>query len=544
MTLLKRKPMKIQIRTFLIALLLLVLPIAGQAQYICTTNNGAITITGYTGSGGAVVIPVTINGYPVTSIGPNAFVGNNSLTSITIPNSITSIEYGAFNGCYYLTSALLGNGVARIGDGAFSGCPSLTGVIIPNSLTNLGAGVFTGDGLINITVNAANSIYSSLNGVLFDKAQTLLIQFPGGRGGIYVIPNSVTSIGLNAFEYCANLTGVTIGNSVTNIGAYAFDHCYNLGSVINGNGIISIGFSAFANCWSLTSVTIGNNVTSIGASAFYDCENVTNLTVNGNVTDLGYEPFIYCFNLTSVTIGSSVTNINVFSQLDYSSETDVTNITVNVANPVYSSLNGVMFDKTQSALIQFPKARGGTYVIPNSVSNIGTGAFSDCENLTGVIIGNSVISIGDRAFKACSLTNVTIPGSVTNIGMEAFADNYFLTSAYFLGNAPSNDGSAFEATYATVYYLPETTGWGAIYGGVPIVLWNPQAQNAGVTGGRFGFGIIGPTNAVIVVEACTNLSNPVWIPVGTNTLSAGTSAFSDSQSSHFPNRYYRFRSRE
>ena len=221
---------------------------------------------------------------------------------------------------------------------------------------------------------------------------------------------------------------------------------------------------------------------------------------------------------------------------------------MNVANLVYSSLNGVLFDKTQKALIQFPEARSGIYVIPNSVTNIGAGAFSDCENLTGVIIGNSVISIGDRAFRACSLTNVTIPGSVTNIGVEAFADNYFLTSAYFLGNAPSNDGSAFEATYATVYYLPEAAGWGAIYGGVPayggvpIVLWNPQAQNAGVTGGRFGFGITGPTNAVIVVEACTNLSNPVWIPVGTNALSAGTSAFSDPQSSHFPNRYYRFRS--
>jgi hypothetical protein len=383
--------MKTQIRTFLIALLLLASPIAGQAQYICTTNNGAITITGYTGPGGAVVIPATINGFPVISIGDYAFSDIYNLTSVTIPNSVTSIGDSAFYGCYYLTSV--------------------------------------------------------------------------------IIPNSVTSIGGSAFGDCESLSSVIIGNSV-----------------------ISIGGDAFYACYGLTSVTIPKNVTFIGAFAF-----------------------IYCTSLTSIT--------------------------VNASNPVYSSLNGVLFDKAQTVLIQFPLGRIGSYVIPNSVTSIGVGAFNYCLSLTSVAVPKSVTSIGAYAFSYCNnLPSVTIPKNVTSIGAYAFQYCTYL-NAYFLGNSPPDDGTAFYSTAATVYYLPDTTGWGAMFGGIPAVLWNPQAQNAGVTGGQFGFGITGPANTAIMVEACTNLSNPAWIPVSTNTLSyLGDSFFSDPQSGNYPNRYYRFRS--
>ena len=131
-------------------LLLLTLPAAVQAQYNYLTRNGAITITRYDCSSGAVTIPSTINGLPVTSIGNGAFANCTSLTSVTIPNSVTSI-----------------------GGRAFSGCTSLSA----------------------ITVEALNSFYSSVNGVLFNKSQTTLIQYPGGKAGSYTIPNSVTSIG-------------------------------------------------------------------------------------------------------------------------------------------------------------------------------------------------------------------------------------------------------------------------------------------------------------------------------------------------------------
>jgi hypothetical protein len=107
--------------------------------------------------------------------------------------------------------------------------------------------------------------------------------------------------------------------------------------------------------------------------------------------------------------------------------------------------------------------------------------------------------------------------------------------------APPDYVTVFFDDPATVYYLLGTTGWGSTFGSVPAVLWNPQAQAAGVSAGQFGFSIIGPTDAVIVVEACTNLFSSVWLPISTNTRSSGVSAFSDPQSKNYPRRYYQFR---
>jgi hypothetical protein len=230
------------------------------------------------------------------------------------------------------------------------------------------------------------------------------------------------------------------------------------------------------------------------------------LIIPNSITSIGIEAFQQCYYLTSVTIPSSVTSIGELAFNYCSSLTSVT--------------------------------------IPNSVTSIGDSAFTYCTSLTSVIIPNSVTSIGDEAFYKCSsLTSVTIPNSVTTIGDDAFNHCTNLMNAYFLGNAPPDDGTVFYSDPATAYYLPSTTGWGSTFGSVPAVLWNPQANAFSFTHGQFGFKLTGPTNAVIVVEACTNLSNPVWLPVSTNTLSgSGTSAFSDPQSGGYPMRYYRFRS--
>jgi hypothetical protein len=328
-------------------------------------------------------------------------------------------------------------------------------------------------------VDAANPAYSSLGGVLFDKAQATLLQFPGGLGGSYTISNSVTSIEGASFYGCG-LSSVVIPNSVTNI-----------------------GYAAFEDSSFLTSVTIPNSVTSIGVEAFYSCISLTNVTIPNSVTSIGDDAFGFC-GLTSVTIPNSVTSIGGFAFEDCISLTSVT--------------------------------------IPNSVTSIGLAAFYNCNRMTSVTIPASVTSIGNYAFDSCtSLTSVTIPGSVSSIGNSAFGNCTNLTSAYFQGNAPPDDGTVFSGDPATVYYLAGTTGWGSTFGGVPAVLWNPQAKTFTFTDGQFGFNLTGPANAVIVVEACTNLSHPVWQPVSTNTLSGlGTSAFSDPTG--YPMRYYRFRS--
>jgi hypothetical protein len=165
------------------------------------------------------------------------------------------------------------------------------------------------------------------------------------------------------------------------------------------------------------------------------------------------------------------------------------------------------------------------------------------------------MNIGNEAFFHCyTLGIVTVPGSVTSIGDDAFLFCYDLTNVYFKGNAPSVDLSMFYGEEPTVYYLPGTTGWAtfnANSGLNPAVLWNPQAQTSdagfGVRTNRFGFNITGTSNLVIVVEGCTNLANPIWLPLSTNTLNTfigtkGTSYFSDSEWTNYPGRFYRLRS--
>jgi BspA type Leucine rich repeat region (6 copies) len=482
----------------LMGFLVLTLPVELKAQFTFTTNNGSITITGYTGSDGNVVIPPSINGYPVTSIGNGAFY-LTTIINVTIPNSVTSIGDDAFADCTSLTSVTIPNSVTIIGDYAFYGCTSLT----------------------NITVDAQSVFYSSVNGVLFDKSQTTLVEYPAGLAGNYTIPNSVTSIGAEAFFYCSSLTSVTIGNGVTSIGQWAFAYCSSLTSVTIPNSVTSIGNGAFTYCYNLTSVTIGNSLTSIGDAAFS-----------------------YCSGLT--------------------------NIAVNTANPSYASSAGVLFNKSLILLIQYPGGLVGSYAIPNSVTSIGdyafygcTGltsvtipnsvtsigqyAFSYCSGLTSVTIGNSVTSIGNGAFTHCyNLTNVTIPNSVTSIGQYAFYGCTSLAAVFFAGNAPSDDGTVFDGDPAKVYYLPGTTGWGSTFGSCPTAQWylpNPLilSQNAsfGMHSNLFGFTISWATNISVVVEACTNLADPVWQRVQTNTLTGGTNYFRDSNWTNYPARFYR-----
>ena len=183
-----------------------------------TESDGEITITGYIGDGGDVVIPSAIDGKPVVAIGYDAFSHCGSLTSVVIPDSVTSIGSSVFTYCSKLTSIEIPEGVTSIGSSAFFYCSSLTSI---------------------------------------------------------VIPDSVTSIGGAAFYNCSNLASVMIGNSVTSIGDYAFLGCSSLTSVKIGNNVTSIGDEVFYGCSSLTSIVIPDSVISIGSYAFSDCTSLT-----------------------------------------------------------------------------------------------------------------------------------------------------------------------------------------------------------------------------------------------------------------------------
>ena len=286
-----------------------------------------------------------------------------------------------------------------------------------------------------------------------------------------VINDGVTKIGNFAFADCRNLTGtLTIPNSVTSIGDYAFYFCWGLTSFTIPNSVISIGESAFWNCSSLTgTVTIPNSVASIGSGPFAACYNITAIDVDANnpnyssdngvlfdknkttliqypagkigaytipnsVTFIEQYAFTGCYGLTSVIIPNSIIKIK---DLAFYGSSGLTEINVDVSNPNYSSVNGVLFNKNKTTLIRYPAGKTGAYTIPNSVTLIGHYAFYYCSALKLVIIGSSVTSIGDYAFHSCSsLTTVTIPNSVTSIGSIAFGYCTSLTDVYVAWETP------------------------------------------------------------------------------------------------------------
>jgi hypothetical protein len=351
------------VKSLLLAFVLsLPLLLKAQVNYVLTTNGAVVTadVTSSPNASGNVIVADTYGNYPVVSIQEDAFanctsltgitistnvtsigdyafyncsglaaltlgsgvvsIGNytfngcSSLTSVTMDNNITSVGIYAFASCYYLASVTISTNVTSIGNYTFYNCSSLGSVTIPTSVTSLGAGVFSAcDALTNIAVAAPNPVFSSTNGVLFNKAQTTLIQCPAGLAGSYTIPGSVTALADHAFFSCSSLVSVQVPNSLIIIGTNAFASCSSLTNVALGTGVTSIEYEAFASCSSLAGITIPGNVISIGADAFFGCSGLTSMFIPANVTSIGDYAFSFCGGLTNVTIGSGVANVGVYA---------------------------------------------------------------------------------------------------------------------------------------------------------------------------------------------------------------------------------------
>ena len=331
----------------------------GEASYTiivtgAITSNTISAIKGALQSNSKAMVNLDLSGTRgLTSIGEGAFRDCNSLTSVTIPDSVTSIGSSAFAGCGSLTSVTIPNSVTTIGGSAFNGCTGLTSVTIPDGVTSIGEQAFygcdnlttvnykgteeqlneiTGINFGNVTINyytitvTANDVSSKISG-LGEASYTIIVTGAITNDTISAIntalqSNSKAMVNLDlshienltglpdiAFYSCRSLKSVTIGNSVTSIGTQAFERCTGLTSVTIPDSVTSIGSYAFYGCNSLTSVTIGDKVTSIGQSTFYECTGLKSVTIGNSVTSIGYGAFGWCSSLTSVTIPNSVTTI-------------------------------------------------------------------------------------------------------------------------------------------------------------------------------------------------------------------------------------------
>lgn len=384
-------------------------------EYI--VKDGNITIAKYTGSETDVTVPDKIDGKKVTEIGDEAFSSNEivesvilpegiitigedafryctKLISIEIPNSVKTIKSSAFEYCYALIEINLPSGLTVLEDNVFLACKSLKNLAIPESVTTIKGNAFDScpkltsitvpknvaqieydfefcDSLSNINVASDNKVFSSKDGVLYNKNQTSLLVYPPAKESEnFIVPNSVKTIRNSAFLRSKGLKGVTIPKNVTYIGEFAFEKCVNLINVTLPDAITTIEKGTFWGCTSLIDITIPESVNKIGILAFSGCESLNSVTIPQNVKTIDNAAFIRCVNLKKVNLSKNLSAIG---------------------------------DKSFWGCTKLE-----SIVIPSTVTSIGFAAFATCENLKTVkFMGKKPADIDETAFNYCN-PNLTI----------------------------------------------------------------------------------------------------------------------------------------
>ena len=385
----------------------------------------------------------SFNSAGLTSIGGDAFSLCTSLAQITLPEGLTSIGDGAFYGCSGLTEITLPEGIGSIGECAFAECTSLTEITLPSTLTSIGDYAFGNcTSLTEIT-----------------------------------LPSTLTSIGGGAFSGCESLTEITLPSTLTSIGGYAFYGCTSLATITLPSTLTSIGGDAFSLCTSLTqfnvtggssslrtiengkalilydeliaypsasgSVVLPSTLTSIGNGAFYGSTGLTEITLPSTLTSIGGEAFAECTSLTEITLPSTLTSIGDYAFVR------CTNLTQFNVTGTGSSLRAIENGKAlvlYDELVAYPSAIGSV-VLPEGITSIGGGAFSDCTSLTEITLSSTLTFIGGYAFYGCTrLTLVTCLAATPPTASESsFYDIHYDTNASLEIKVPAGSVAAYKA---------------------------------------------------------------------------------------------------
>ncbi|MBE6708358.1 MAG: hypothetical protein E7578_03840 [Ruminococcaceae bacterium] len=391
---------------------------------------------------GDVVIPDTLGGYTVISIFEYAFGDCDSITSVTIPDSVTGIGYGAFSSCELLESVVIGNGIEYIAAYAFAENENLTSITLPDKGINIDwrafylcgyynnsanwedGALYIGNHLIEVSPDTSDAFAVkngcvNIAGYAFDSCISITdISIPDTvvSIGTYAfcdcsgiteidIPDSVTKIYENAFAYCNNLVTLTLSNSITEIAHCLFYGCTNLEDIVIPNTVTTIGNDVFVDCISLVSITIPDSVTKIGFETFYGCLNLESVTFGRGVTAITDRMFFRCESLKEINMPDNVKSIGVSAFYYCISLTEIT-----IGNGVKSIDEGA-FEGCESL---------STVNISDSVATIGYGAFNDCSNITTVNMGTGIKEICEYAFSGTAITNITLPEGLDHIGSYAF----------------------------------------------------------------------------------------------------------------------------
>ncbi len=457
-------------------------------------DDGTIEIRSYTGHRKYITVPEIIENRIVSSIGDFAFKNQSKLREVQLPDTIEHIGLSAFDGCSNLVSVNIPDSVTEIeayafkdairlsyivirensklksiGDFAFQACFNLKTIDLPETLVQVNGSAFLGAvSLRKINVDKDNSVFSSTSGILFNKSKTELVAYPASLTEVYSIPEITHTIGKYAFAYSA-VSSIDL-NNVRTVGDYAFISS-GINELVIPNSVTNLGASAFASCTNLSTVKIGTGVTDISNSAFKSTTSLKYVEIPGNIMNIGGKAF------------------------------------------AGSGLTGVSFSEDGKLVTIGEEAFSFTLVekisIPKSVSQIDSGAFSQCYNLNQVTFadGISLQSIGAQAFaKTISLTEIAFPESLRIIGSKAF------------------EGSGISGT-VTIPASVEKLGAGAFASCHKLTDFAVAAQNSVYV--AYNGVVYTKDGKTVVVYPAGNTSTEYSLRSGTKTV--GASAFEGSK---------------